>query len=100
MARQGTTALRRGWTTGGWTTGACAAAAAARAAYLALVPGDFRHPVTIRLPRGGTARFSPTLAERGAAQARLVGLATLDGETTVEFAIVGRDGGFLVRIGA
>src|SRR5271163_4209223 len=64
MAGQGTTALRRGW-----TTGACAAAAS-RAAYLALVSGDFRDPVAIRLPRGGTARFSLALGERGAGCAR------------------------------
>src|SRR6516164_11809906 len=64
MRGQGTTALRRGW-----TTGACAAAAA-RAAYLALVSGHFPDPVTIRLPRGGTARFSPALTERGEDRAR------------------------------
>jgi cobalt-precorrin-5B (C1)-methyltransferase len=64
MRGQGTAALRRGW-----TTGACAAAAA-RAAYLALVSGHFPDPVTIRLPRGGTARFSPALTERGAGRAR------------------------------
>ena len=64
MRGQSTAALRRGW-----TTGACAAAAA-RAAYLALVSGHFPDPVTIRLPRGGTARFSPALTERGAGRAR------------------------------
>ena len=64
MTGQGTKGLRRGW-----TTGACAAAAA-RAAYLALVSGHFPDPVTIRLPRGGTARFSPALTERGEDRAR------------------------------
>jgi cobalt-precorrin-5B (C1)-methyltransferase len=64
MRGQGTSALRRGW-----TTGACAAAAA-RAAYVALVSGHFPDPVSIRLPRGGTARFSPALAERGEDRAR------------------------------
>ena len=53
----------------GWTTGACAAAAA-RAAYLALVSGKFPDPVTIRLPGGGTARFSPALTERGEGRPR------------------------------
>ncbi len=53
----------------GWTTGACAAGAA-RAAYLALVCGQFLDPVTIRLPRGGTASFSLALAERAAGRAR------------------------------
>ena len=52
MARSRKTALRRGW-----TTGACAAAAA-RAAYTALLSGRFPDPVTISLPRGGTATFS------------------------------------------
>jgi cobalt-precorrin-5B (C1)-methyltransferase len=65
MRGQGTTALRRGW-----TTGACAAAAA-RAAYLALVSGHFPDPVSVRLPRGGTARFSPALTERGEDRARV-----------------------------
>jgi cobalt-precorrin-5B (C1)-methyltransferase len=45
----------------GWTTGACATAAA-KAAYGALVGRGFADPVTIRLPRGGTAAF--TLAEK------------------------------------
>jgi len=49
-------ALRRGW-----TTGACAAAAA-KSAFGALAGLGFADPVTIRLPRGGTASF--TLAER------------------------------------
>lgn len=49
-------ALRRGW-----TTGACAAAAA-KAAFGALAGFGFADPVTIRLPRGGTASFA--LAER------------------------------------
>src|SRR5215472_16240441 len=64
MTGQGTKGLRRGW-----TTGACAAAAA-RAAYLALVSGQFPDPVTIRLPRGGIARFPLALAERDADRAR------------------------------
>ena len=46
----------------GWTTGACAAAAT-KAASGALAGLDFANPVTIRLPRGGTARFG--LAEHG-----------------------------------
>ena len=49
-------ALRRGW-----TTGACATAAA-KAAFGALAGLGFADPVTIRLPRGGTASFA--LAER------------------------------------
>ncbi|HZT51046.1 MAG TPA: cobalt-precorrin-5B (C(1))-methyltransferase [Stellaceae bacterium] len=53
----------------GWTTGACAAAAA-RAAYAALVGGDFPDPVSIPLPRGGTASFALALKERGAGSAR------------------------------
>src|SRR5690242_21864231 len=44
----------------GWTTGACATAAA-KAAYSALLGRGFPDPVTIALPRGGTATF--TLAE-------------------------------------
>ena len=54
-------ALRRGW-----TTGACAAAAA-KAAFGALAGLGFADPVTIRLPRGGTASFA--LAEREVAAA-------------------------------
>ncbi len=46
----------------GWTTGACATAAV-KAAFGALVGRDFADPVTIRLPRGGSAAFA--LAERG-----------------------------------
>src|SRR3954451_3496865 len=46
----------------GWTTGACAAAAT-KAAFGALAGLGFANPVTIRLPRGGTARFG--LAEHG-----------------------------------
>jgi cobalt-precorrin-5B (C1)-methyltransferase len=38
----------------GWTTGTCAAAAAG-AAYQALLTGAFPDPVTVSLPRGGTA---------------------------------------------
>ena len=41
----------------GWTTGACAAGAA-RAAGTALLSGTFPDPVTIRLPRGGSASFA------------------------------------------
>jgi cobalt-precorrin-5B (C1)-methyltransferase len=47
----------------GWTTGACAAAAA-RAAFAALLYGRFPDPVSIRLPRGRSARFALALAER------------------------------------
>jgi cobalt-precorrin-5B (C1)-methyltransferase len=64
MAGKGSRGLRRGW-----TTGACAAAAA-RAAYLGLVRGQFPDPVAIALPRGGTAEFSPALAEPGQDRAR------------------------------
>ncbi len=64
MARDGTRRLRRGW-----TTGACAAAAA-RAAFAALLSGRFPDPVSIRLPRGGSARFALALAERGEGWAR------------------------------
>jgi cobalt-precorrin-5B (C1)-methyltransferase len=64
MARQQTTPLRRGW-----TTGACAAAAA-RAAFAALLTGRFPDPVTIRLPRGETPSFPLALAERRAGRAR------------------------------
>ena len=46
----------------GWTTGACATAAT-KAAFGALVGLGFVEPVTIRLPRGGTASFA--LAEPG-----------------------------------
>src|SRR5580704_9265633 len=68
MARQETTPLRRGW-----TTGACAAAAA-RAAFAALLTGDFPDPVAIRLPRGETQSFPLALAERhdGATRAGIV----------------------------
>ena len=48
----------------GWTTGACATAAA-KAAFGALAGLGFADPVTISLPRGGTARFA--LAEQGQA---------------------------------
>src|SRR5256885_1921160 len=64
MARQETTPLRRGW-----TTGACAAAAA-RAAFAALLTGDFPDPVAIRLPRGETPSFPLALAEHHAGAAR------------------------------
>ncbi len=57
MAGHDNRALRRGW-----TTGACAAAAA-RAAFAALLSGRFPDPVSIRLPRGGSARFPLALAE-------------------------------------
>jgi cobalt-precorrin-5B (C1)-methyltransferase len=68
MARQETTPLRRGW-----TTGACAAAAA-RAAFAALLTGDFPDPVAIRLPRGETPSFPLALAEHrdGSARAGIV----------------------------
>src|SRR5258708_34585610 len=64
MAREATTALRRGW-----TTGACATAAA-RAAFTAMLAGHFPDPVSIRLPRGGTAGFPLALAELDEARAR------------------------------
>jgi cobalt-precorrin-5B (C1)-methyltransferase len=64
MAREARTALRRGW-----TTGACAAAAA-RAAFTAMLAGRFPDPVSIRLPRGGSASFSLALAELGRDGAR------------------------------
>ncbi len=64
MARKVNTGLRRGW-----TTGACAAAAA-RAALAGLLTGGFPDPVSIRLPRGGGARFALALAERGEGSAR------------------------------
>lgn len=64
MAREATTALRRGW-----TTGACATAAA-RAAFTAMLAGRFPDPVSIRLPRGGVASFPLALAELGEARAR------------------------------
>ena len=54
--KEGQPELRRGW-----TTGACATAAAKSAASALFGPG-FLDPVTIRLPRGGTATFA--LAER------------------------------------
>ncbi|WP_226575177.1 cobalt-precorrin-5B (C(1))-methyltransferase [Acuticoccus sediminis] len=41
----------------GWTTGACATAAA-KSAYAALLLGSFEDPVTIALPRGGSAAFA------------------------------------------
>src|SRR6516162_11391971 len=64
MAREGKTALRRGW-----TTGACAAAAS-RAAFTAMLTGRFPDPVSIRLPRGGTASFPLALADREEVRAR------------------------------
>ncbi len=57
MPTKGTTGLRRGW-----STGACAAAAA-RAAFAALLSGRFPDMVSIRLPRGGSARFALALTE-------------------------------------
>ncbi|MGC2202792.1 MAG: cobalt-precorrin-5B (C(1))-methyltransferase [Stellaceae bacterium] len=57
MAREATTTLRRGW-----TTGACAAAAAG-AAYSAMLTGGFPDPATLRLPRGSIASFPLVLAE-------------------------------------
>ena len=64
MARQQIIPLRRGW-----TTGACAASAG-RAAFTALLSGGFPDPVSIRLPRGATARFPLALAELGEGRAR------------------------------
>jgi cobalt-precorrin-5B (C1)-methyltransferase len=64
MPRNGTKGLRRGS-----TTGACAAAAT-RAAFAAMLSGRFPDPVSIRLPRGGIARFAVGLAEFTAGGAR------------------------------
>jgi cobalt-precorrin-5B (C1)-methyltransferase len=64
MAREGRTALRRGW-----TTGACAAGAA-RAAFTAMLTDRFPDPVTVRLPRGGSASFPLALTELGLGTAR------------------------------
>jgi cobalt-precorrin-5B (C1)-methyltransferase len=64
MPREDANGLRRGW-----TTGACATAAA-RAAFAGLLSGHFPDPVSIRLPRGGSAQFALALAERGGAWAR------------------------------
>jgi cobalt-precorrin-5B (C1)-methyltransferase len=64
MLRDATTPLRRGW-----TTGACAAAAA-RAAYIAMTAGRFPDPISIRLPRGLTAKFHLALTELRASSAR------------------------------
>src|SRR4051794_16541472 len=68
MARDQTTPLRRGW-----TTGACAAAAA-RAAFAALLTGRFPDPVAIRLPGGQTPSFALAHAEQtnGTARAGIV----------------------------
>jgi cobalt-precorrin-5B (C1)-methyltransferase len=63
MARQ-----QRGRLRHGWTTGACAAAA--RAAFTALLSDRFPDPVSIRLPRGGTASFPLALAEMAEGRAR------------------------------
>jgi len=65
MARQQTSELRRGW-----TTGACAAAAA-RAAYAGLLTGRFPDPVTIRLPGGQMPSFPLALGERRGDAARV-----------------------------
>src|SRR5690242_10966998 len=64
MAREHGPALRRGW-----TTGACAAAAS-RAAFAAMLDGSFPDPVTIRLPRGGSASFPLALSRFSDAGAR------------------------------
>jgi len=68
MARQETSPLRRGW-----TTGACAAAAA-HAAFAALLTGEFPDPVAIRLPRGQRPSFPLAVAELtlGSARAGIV----------------------------
>ncbi|MFO1039163.1 MAG: cobalt-precorrin-5B (C(1))-methyltransferase [Geminicoccaceae bacterium] len=57
----------------GWTTGACATAAA-KAAFGALLGRGFADPVTIALPRGGTASFAlaETVLEAGRATAGVV----------------------------
>src|SRR5438045_5749525 len=64
MAREESPPLRRVW-----TTGACAPAAS-RAACTAMLTGRFPDPVAIRLPRGGSATFSLTLAELSSTGAR------------------------------
>src|SRR6516225_5416872 len=64
MVGEGTTALRRGW-----TTGACAAGAAS-AAFTRMMVGRFPDPVSTHLPRGGVASFPLALAEGGTAWAR------------------------------
>jgi cobalt-precorrin-5B (C1)-methyltransferase len=63
MAWQQRGPLRRGW-----TTGACAAAT--RAAFTALLSDRFPDPVSIRLPRGGTASFRLAHAELGEGRAQ------------------------------
>lgn len=50
--KDGTTGLRRGW-----TTGACATAAT-KSALSALFTGEFPDPVTIKLPKGETPAFA------------------------------------------
>jgi len=52
----------------GWTTGACATAAA-KAAFAALLSGEFPDPVTIALPRGGTAAFALSEERLGSGEA-------------------------------
>jgi cobalt-precorrin-5B (C1)-methyltransferase len=52
----------------GWTTGACATAAT-RAAYQALVTGEYRDPVEIRLPSGARVAFAIASFERDATSA-------------------------------
>lgn len=66
--REGARPLRRGW-----TTGACATAAA-KAACAALLGQGFPDPVSIRLPRGGTAAFplAETRLEPGSATAGVI----------------------------
>jgi cobalt-precorrin-5B (C1)-methyltransferase len=56
--------LRRGWTTGAFAAGA------ARAAFTTVPSGCFPNPVSIRLPRGPTARFPLGLAEWGEGRVR------------------------------
>lgn len=67
----------------GWTTGACATAAT-KAAFTALVTGAFADPVTITLPRGGTAAFAlaEERLEAGAAQAAVIKNAGDDPDVT------------------
>src|SRR5512147_3086110 len=57
----------------GWTTGTCATAAAA-AAYQGLLTGAFPDPVTVALPRGGSATLPLSRAHlcNGAATAGIV----------------------------
>jgi len=59
----------------------------------------FPDPVSIRLPRGGSACKRGALARDVAAQAPEVALATLSDKTAVEVAIVDHQGDILARVG-